>query len=289
MRDCRIGPYQGVAQMAPFSVWSCAIAIKTHDKGEVAVRKTVATSSILAGLALTATAPASAETRESYLERLEDICAVDCMQPRQLLRAARKRGRGATDDVAVIFDVAEVTLWNGKYLLHSNLPASNLNIGLGNAFGSELGNRLGNRTPRASRPETGANTIVIEMDEATFFDLLNVPNPQEQAALMKAQKSATSANEDEIIVERDRRRKFTKPTLNKLRSTFRNRRIVVRGTPRLDIVWTGGRRDFRRKKLFVELDNADDLAVLPRYDDDGEPIFDGPLEGLRAAYSKPAK
>ncbi|MGB3472415.1 MAG: hypothetical protein WBA51_16495 [Erythrobacter sp.] len=259
---------------------------------EVSLGKIVPVSRFLAAFALSAAvainAPASAETRESYLERLSDICAVECMQPRQLLRAARKRGRGDKNDVAVIIDIAEVTLWNGKYLLHSELPASTLNIGLNNAIGRELGNHLGNRTPRASRPETGANTIVIEMDEATFFDLLNVPTPQEQAA--QAKNTTASAGEDgEIIVERDRRRMFTRPTLNKLRSTFRNRRIVVRGTPRLDIVFTGARRDFRRKKLFIELDNADDLAVLPRYDDDGEPILDGPLEGLRAAYTAPTE
>lgn len=211
--------------------------------------------------------PASAETRETYLERLKDICAAECMEPRDLLRTARKRERNAEQDVAAVIDVAEVTLWNGKYMLHSSLADR--------AFDTALGSH----TPLLSRPVLGPNAIVIEMDEATFFDLLNVPTPQEQAAM-----NAQARKDGGIIVERDRTRNFTKPTLGNLRSMFRNRRIVVRGQPRLEAAFVGARRDYRRQKLFIEVDGASDLAFLPRYDKNGEPIFDGPLEGLRAAY-----
>lgn len=209
----------------------------------------------------------SAEARESYLERLRTICEPGCMGARDLLRSVRKRDRAADQDVAAIINVADVSVWNGKYMLHS---------GVGDQVFETL---PGSQTPLASRPIAGHNTIVVELDEATFFDLLNVPTPQEQAA-MRAQ----SEREDGIVVERDRSRNFTKPTLNSLRSTFRNRRIVVRGQPRLEAVFVGARKDYRRKKVFIAVDDASDLVFLPRYDSSGEPILDGPLEGLREAY-----
>jgi hypothetical protein len=169
--------------------------------------------------------------------------------------------------VALIIDVGEVTMWNGMYMLHGNQADTISNPA------------LGSRTPMQHRPVTAPNTIVIELDEDTFFALLEIPTPSEQAAMLDEVGSG-----DGILVDRDRRRNYTRPTLGQLRSTFRNRRIVVRGQPRLEVAFVGARRDFRRKKLFVEVDNADHLAFLPRYDKDGEPIFDGPLEGLADDY-----
>ena len=225
-------------------------------------------------IALAAQPSAAAENRDAYLERLREICAADCMEPRDALRAVRRQGRGATEDVALIMDVADVTMWDDKYLLHTELPqAFDLDPEL-------LGNPgFGSRTPALSRPVTAPNTIVVELDEDTFFALLNVPTPREQAAMKAAQ-----GKEEGIIVKRDRPRNFTRPNLAQLRDAFRNRRIVVRGTPRLETVFVGARLDHRRPKLFVEVDNAAELAFLPRYDKDGEPIFDGPLESLRADY-----
>lgn len=217
-------------------------------------------------------ASVSAETRESYLQRLRDICAADCMEPRHLLRAARKNGRDATQDVAAILDIASVSVWNGKYMLHASLADW--------AFDP----MLGSQTPLTSRPVFGPNIIVVEMDEETFFNLLNVPTPREQALA-----NAEARKSDGIIVERDRSRNLTKPTLATLRSMFRNRRIVVRGQPRLEVAFVGGRRDYRQKKLFIVLDDARELALLPRYDKNGEPILDGSLEGLRDDYQPAGK
>ncbi|MEO0589739.1 MAG: hypothetical protein AAFZ11_04175, partial [Pseudomonadota bacterium] len=87
------------------------------------------------------------------------------------------------------------------------------------------------------------------------------------------------ANGD-IIVEGDVDLKQRKPTLAKLSNQFINRRIVVRGTTRLEPTWIGGRRDYRRKQVSLIVDNADDLVVLPRYDEDGNPILEGRLAGL---------
>ena len=225
-------------------------------------------------VALLASSPAAAESRYAYLERLREICATECLEPRDALRAARRNGRGPTEDVALIMDVADVTMWNDKYLLHTDLPqVFNVDPEL---LGGEV---LGLRTPVHSRPVTDPNIIVVELDEDAFFALLNVPTPQDQAAIQAAR-----GKEVGIVVKRDRRRLLTRPTLAQLREVFRNRRIVVRGTPRLEAIFVGARIDHRRSKLFVEVDNAAKLAFLPRYDEKGEPIFDGPLESLRADY-----
>ena len=230
---------------------------------------------VLASFALFAVFPyqsARAETREAYLERLREICAVDCKEPRYALRSARKSGRGAKEDVALILDIVEVTVWNGKYLLHGDTGSNGVD-----PF-------LGTRTPDVSRPIVRVNQIVIELDENIFFDLIDVQTPSEQKAMRE---HLTAAGE--ILVERDRRRYFTKPTLRKLRATFKDRRIVVRGTPRLEAVFFGGRRDYLRQKLFVEVYTGDHVAFLPRYDEKGEPMFDGPLEHLRKEYVSSAK
>ena len=224
---------------------------------------------VVAACAAMISAPASAETRAAYLERLREICAVECKEPREALRSARRNGRGATDDVALILDVEDVSLWNGNYLILA-------------ATGNSVANpAVGGNTPLNARPIVRVNQIVVELDEDTFFSLLNVPTPDEQAAM----RQGTESGNGEIVVGRDRRRNFTRPTLGALRTTFRNRRIVVRGQPRLEAVFIGARLDHLRKKLFIAVDNARHVAFLPRYDADGEPIFDGPLEALRDDYS----
>jgi len=223
-------------------------------------------------MVLVAPVSASAETRESYLERLTTICSVRCLPPKDLLRAVRKQESQAKLDVAVIMDVRSVSLWNGKYLLHSDAPADGFN------------NALGIGALPTRRPISRPDTIVVEMDEDIFFDFLNLDDQAGEDV-----KQAIASKESEIIVEGERDRDFEEPSFTALREALRNRRIVVRGKRRLEVALVGARRDFRRKKLFIELDDADDLAMLPRYNEQGEPIFDGPLEGLRAAYSGSGK
>lgn len=209
--------------------------------------------------------PASSEpieTREQYFDRLRYVCEADCMQPRELLRTARRNGRGATEDVAGILDVLSVSEWNGKYLLHTGSVNRN-DAGEFVWWGT---NRVGQMTPFSFRPVFDPDIVVVELDRQTFFDILRVPVPG------TGRSGEPVIDEDgNIIVSQDRFAKFSKPTLRKLRSAFRNRRIAVRGTPRLDVPFTGGRRDFRRKKLFIEVNNVDNLVLLPRFDKDGNP------------------
>lgn len=221
--------------------------------------------SCVAALALGVPQLAAAEPRESreaYLDRLRDVCSVECLQPRDLLREARKRDWGTASvedagDMAGIMDIVDVSRWNDKYLLFTALPQG------------PLFDFAGQQTPLSLRPITLPNAIVIELDEATFFDLLRLPVPGSAEA--KAPRLDAEGN---IIVERDRDMKFTAPTLRKLRDTFRDRRIVVRGAPRLEAAFDGGRLNHAEKKLFLQVDNADDLVLLPRFDKQGEPILD---------------
>lgn len=230
---------------------------------------------ISAALPLTLPSPASAEGREAYLERLRDVCSAECLDERDFIRAARKRDKNDTSDMAAGVFIVDVARWNDKYMLLTQFPPR---LGLFGFRGA------GSFTPTSYRPVLQPNAMVIELDEATFFDLLNVPVPGSE----EAERAALDENGN-IIVERDRDRKFSKPTLRKLRTAFRNRSIAVRGSVRLEIAFVGGRRDFRRKKVFLEVDNADDIVFLPRIDKDGQAILDGPLEGLRADYGYPAR
>ena len=76
-----------------------------------------------------------------------------------------------------------------------------------------------------------------------------------------------------IVVEGERDQEFVEPTLGTLRTYFRNRRVVVRGQPRLETVFIGARRDFRRKQVTLEVGSADNLVLLPRYDENGDPVM----------------
>jgi len=226
----------------------------------------------LPAFALIVPLSATGETRESYLERLRVICEVECMQPRELLRAARARASQDKADIAIIMDVGSVSVWGDMYLLHSQAPPQ-----VGNAS-------LGNRMLPSRRPNTRPNSIVVEMNEDTFFDLLNLEGQEAQVV-----KEDMVSEEGEIIVQGDADRELERRTFARLRMMFRNRRIVARGRQRLEVAFVGARRDFRRTKLFIELDEADNLAVLPRYDRNGTPVFDGPLAGLREAYVSEVK
>ena len=207
---------------------------------------------------------ASPETRQSYLSRLSAICENGCLQPRELLRTARKRKSDDAGEIAGIIDITAVSRSNFKFLLHQDTPS------LFDMNEFDFGMPQLDQTPIEN-----VNAITIELDEQTALDLLNL---SASAPLPDVSTSGDAG----IIVEGDRDRKAVKPSVEALENMFRNRRIVVRGTPRLDIGFIGARRDRRQKKLTIIVDNSDDLVLLPRYDDDGNPILDGPLAGLGA-------
>jgi hypothetical protein len=223
---------------------------------EVGMRLLVVVASVCALLTIPLAARAEtaptlpAEAYEDYLDRLRYVCEVDCLPRRELLRTARKRGRGASHEMAGILDIGFVSEWNGKYLLHAG--------GVQNVDG-----RLG-LTPMSFRPITAPEAVVVELDRQTFFDLLNVPLP----GTGRSGPPVIDENGN-IIVSRDRYAKFSRPTIRRLRAAFRDRRIVVRGMPRLEEVFVGGRLDYRRKKLFLTVDDPDNIVLLPRYDAQG--------------------
>ncbi|MEQ5788661.1 hypothetical protein J3454_12220 [Erythrobacter sp. NFXS35] len=205
---------------------------------------------------------ASQEDRESYLARMRTICEGGCLQPKQVLRTARKLRPGEEREIAAILDIADVTKHGDKYILLQQTPnlydMTEFDFGMPQLDQSRISDR---------------NNISIEMNEQTLFDLLNLPQVSDEPVARPDLGSG-------ITVEGDRNRKFVRPSLATLRVAFRNRRIVVRAMPRLDVAFAGARRDRKNKQLTLMLRNADDLALLPRYDGDGNPILDGPLQGL---------
>lgn len=218
---------------------------------------------------------AAAESYQQYLERLRNICAVECLEPKQFQRAARKRDADDMEDMAIIMDVAEVRRAGDKYELHnivietnplveqSILGSAGIDTSLGRGIGGLSRNRPVGRNP---------NVVVIELDEATFLDILNLSAPPDAASVGR-----NPEGEGEIVVDGDREREVVEATLPNLRSYFRNRRIVVRGTPRLTPVWVGGRLDYRRKQVTLMVDSADDIALLPEYDEDGNAVLVDPM------------
>ena len=213
-------------------------------------------------------AAAETETREEYLAKLREICAVDCLQPRQLQRKARKRDKRDQSDMAIIMDVAIIQRAGDKIELHNSdqelsyleeqaaLGAAGINTSGRNGTGGLPAGRLAGRNPFV---------VIVEMGDDTLFDLLaKRPEPTNSAPVRNSDGS--------IVVEQDRDQKIDKPTLADLQAAFLNRRIVVRGQPRLEVRFKGGRRDYRNKQVILQLDNADDIALLPRYDDEGNPL-----------------
>lgn len=230
---------------------------------ENTVRLPAALASCLAVILFGSAHPASSETREAYLARLQYICEVECLQPRELLRTARKRRASVQGDLAGIIDIGYVSERDGKFLLHEHEPnpldMSELDFGMPQLEQSQMVN---------------ANRIVIELDEQTARDLLGEP----ATAVASARKGGGDSG---IVVEGDRQRKLAKPSLEAIEDLFRQRRIVVRGTPRLDVGFVGARRDRRQKMLTILPASADDVVILRRYDADGNPVLDGRLAGLR--------
>ena len=236
-------------------------------------------SLILAASTLPFAAPTAvqAESYQQYLERLRDICAVDCLQPRRFQIAARKRSSNAVDDMAVIMDVVEVRQAGDKFELHNIAQDTSALVelellasaGIDTSFRNGIGGRTRNRVSGPS-PEV----VVIEIDKSTFTDILNT------GALLAAPEivGATAADQGgDILVEGDGERRLVEPSLPRLRSYFRNRRVVVRGQPRLTPVWVGARLDRRRKQVTLVLDDAQDIALLPIYDEKGEAQVVDPL------------
>lgn len=217
---------------------------------------------------------ANAETYPEYLDRLRDICSVECLQPKPFQRAARKRGGKPQEDMAVIMDVVDVRQVGDKYELHNiSVELDALlqreilgSAGVDTSFGSGVGGRTRNRATGRS-----PNVIIVEIDRETFGDIINT------GALL-APAFEHDEEEDGIVVEADREREVLKPTFARVKSYFRNRRVVVRGQTRLTPVWVGARLDRRRKQVTLELDNADDIALLPEYDDDGNAVIVNPLD-----------
>lgn len=239
------------------------------------MRFLVSVTASIACLAFSAT-PASAETYEEYLSRLRVVCEVDCKEPRDFRRSARKRDSGDESDMAVIMDVLSVQrVGNAYQLLSMDLEYNPLEERaiLGSAgINTSSSNGIGG-LPGARRIGSNPDLIIIEMDDQTFFDILNVSEPLVEGA-KQAREEGADGEEAGIVVEGDRDRELIEPSLATLRSYFRNRRIVVRGQPRLEPVLVGARRDFRRKQVTLVLDDADEIVLLPRYDENGEPVID---------------
>jgi len=218
--------------------------------------------------------PAAADPYEDYLGRLKDVCTVDCLEPRDFRRKARKRDAADKSDMAVMMDVRDVRRDGEKYLLLSeDLRLSNLEtLAVLGGAGIDVSGRTGiGGLPRGSAAPTNPDLIMIELDEQTVADLLRMPVG---SSVPRAQPDDAA----DILVEGEAGREKRGPTIAELNNSFINRRIVVRGSTRLQPTWVGGRRDFRRKQVTLEVDNADDLALLPRYDDEGKAILDGRLE-----------
>jgi hypothetical protein len=212
---------------------------------------------------------ASAEPYQDYLARLRTICSVECLQTKQFQRTARKRNAESQGEMAIIMDVADVQRVGDRFELY-NLdtqasPLEEVEI-LGSA-GIDTSSRSGiGALPRGRQTTRHPNVIVVEIDRETLFDLLNIVAPSGQI-------SGDRNRETGIVVEGERDQEFIEPNLSELRSFFRNRRIVARGSPRLEVATVGARRDFRRKQVTLELSDARNLAMLPRFDENGEPIL----------------
>ena len=237
-------------------------------------------SSISAAFALLAVSSApplsasQAETYESYLSRLKDICEVECLQPRDFQRKARKQSSKNKGDMEIIMDVAYVTREGPTYQLH-NLDRENSyfdDLQLLGSAGINTSSRNGiGGLPRGRSNPVHPDLIIIEMDEATVRELLGL-QPVADSETGTGKVRIGSRKSDGIIVEGETTKDGKKVSQIDFRSLMRGRRVVVRGKPRLQAVWLGARSDRRRKQVTLELSDADDLVLLPRYDDDGKPL-----------------
>lgn len=231
-----------------------------------------------------AASPASAEPYQTYLERLRDICSVECLKPKDLRRKARRQSKKDASDLAVMMDVAYIRRAGEKYqLLNVDLERSNLEtLAILGSAGIDTSGRSGaGGLPRSRAGQLTPDTVVIEVDEQALSDLLNAvvvePIPTEGGR-------AKTAEGEDIIVEGDTPPKKIKPTLSSLSGLLLNRRVVVRGAPRLTPVWKGGRLDYRNRQVTLEVANVEDFVLLPRFDEDGKPIS----EDVDALITQPA-
>ena len=241
--------------------------------------RSFALAAFVLGCTLPISSIAAAETREAYLNRLKDICAVECLKPRDFRRKARKRDAGLDEDMAVLMDVRTVRRVGDRYeLLSMNLERSNLETLaiLGSAGVNTSGRTGAGGLPRNARGNTHYDLIIIELDKEVLADFLDTPGLTQPPT---GAGQSTKSNSPDIVVEGDRKEKRLKPSMAALDAYFMNRRIVVRGVPELTATWVGGRRDYRRKQVTLKVDNADDLALLPRYDDNGQPIAENAGKG----------
>lgn len=241
------------------------------------MRKSIMALGLGAAILTTHPAHAAPETREEYLARLRDICEVRCLQPKPFQRTARKMRTKADKELALIMDVAfvrrngdrfelfNVDLEDDPLVTQALLGTAGVNIAGGNGAGGLPRGRYGTLSP---------NVIVVSLDKQTLFDLYEASQRAAKSASESAPK-APQADEDSIVVEGDPDRSIDKPTMQALRSILFKRRIVVRGTPKLTPVWVGGRLDYKNKQVTLMLDSADDLVILPRFDENGEAIVDG--------------
>lgn len=235
--------------------------------------------SSLAALVLFTPVSAQAETYEEYLARLRAVCSVDCMQPREFQRAARRRDTDSTEDMALIMDVVEVRRMGGRFQLLSREPGSSALVEqnvLGSAGIDTSGSTGIGGLPRSRRGGTHPNLIIIELDEPTVREILGLASVPGEGDGEGTNGSAAGDRNEDILVEGERDRPVALPTLGNLRSRFRNRRVVVRGQPRLEVVFIGARRDFKNKQVTLEVESADDFVFLPRFDEDGEPTLVDP-------------
>lgn len=208
-----------------------------------------------------ASVPLQAESYEEYLDRLRYVCEVECMEPRDLLRAARgERGRGASE-LAGILDIVHVSREGDRYRLHTEVPNEN--------FEDLRTLDFGMRENR-SRPVTSTSDIIVEMDQQTFIALFR-PLSSSAGSSGELQLDA----DGEIVVQGQLGEEMERPTMRDLRRLIADRRIAVRGRVQLNVQFTGARRDYRRRQLTLELQSVDDLVLLPSYDEEGNPVLDG--------------
>lgn len=213
-------------------------------------------------------APAFSESRDAYLTRLRSVCENGCLQPRQLLRTARKRGSGTQGELAGILDIRHVSRTGGKFYLHTSAPERLDRWDFPFEFGM---------SEYKQNAITNTGDIRVEIDKQTMMDLLHEPSATEVGA------PAVEAGAD-IVVEGLGPRESRRPGLQELHARFFARRIIIRGRPRLETVMVGGKLDRHRRQLTLQLRDADDLVVLPRFDEDGRAVFDDREEGLRRYY-----
>ncbi len=229
-----------------------------------------------------ASPPVSAEPYETYLERLKEICEVECLKPKDLRRKARRRSKRDTSDLAVMMDVAYIRRAGEKYhLLSRDLERSNLEtLAILGSAGIDVSGRTGaGGLPRSRSGQLTPDTVVIEVDEQALSDLLNA------VVVEPTSDQSGQVGGDDIIVEGEAEPKKIKPTLSSLSGLLLNRRVVVRGSPRLRAVWKGGRLDYRNKQVTLEVANVEDFVLLPRFDKEGKPLS----EDVDALISEPAQ